>query len=224
MSDDPKIAPRVEEIKKSLYSTDAPIVEASWSDISYLLQRLAEAEKEISALRADISRLTKERDRYELALEKIKAHTIHHAAGGQNIVAVYCLEIAKAALQAQEPKCVHDKGAYWVRSYQELAGTCLKKANPDCPYCSAQEGPKEAVDVEAELRMEIWLNHGHETPALYGDDGEMQCNHFECVKDFKREPIATLVKHVSNIRLVNMARHNSALQKKNKHSTEGPRT
>jgi len=34
------------------------------------------------------------------------------------------------------------------------------------------------------LRRVVWLNHGCPMPALYGDDGEMQCN--ICYIDFKR--------------------------------------
>ena len=34
------------------------------------------------------------------------------------------------------------------------------------------------------LRQMLWLSHGCPFPALYGDDGEMQCN--SCMIDFKR--------------------------------------
>lgn len=34
------------------------------------------------------------------------------------------------------------------------------------------------------LRRLLWLNHGCEFSALYGDDGEMSCN--ACGIDFKR--------------------------------------
>jgi len=36
------------------------------------------------------------------------------------------------------------------------------------------------------LRRLLWLRHGCDTGALYGDDGEMQCGH--CIMDFKRMP------------------------------------
>lgn len=42
--------------------------------------------------------------------------------------------------------------------------------------------------LEAEnetLRSLLWLRHGCPFPALYGDDGEMQCH--ECCLDFKRD-------------------------------------
>jgi len=38
---------------------------------------------------------------------------------------------------------------------------------------------------EMKLRKLLWLNHGCEHAALYGDDGEMQCN--SCMIDFKRD-------------------------------------
>lgn len=44
-------------------------------------------------------------------------------------------------------------------------------------------------DVRSEnqiLRRLLWLRHGHEIAALYGDDGEMQCA--LCPMDFKRDP------------------------------------
>jgi len=34
------------------------------------------------------------------------------------------------------------------------------------------------------LRKLLWINHGCDRSALYGDDGEMQCN--KCMIDFKR--------------------------------------
>lgn len=43
-------------------------------------------------------------------------------------------------------------------------------------------------DLEAEnriLRRLLWLSHGCPFPALYGDDGEMQCH--KCCLDFKRD-------------------------------------
>lgn len=50
---------------------------------------------------------------------------------------------------------------------------------------------------EHALRHQLWLNHGHRTPAaLYGDDGEMQCH--ACHRDghpwdYKRAPLVELV-------------------------------
>ena len=39
-------------------------------------------------------------------------------------------------------------------------------------------------DNEKLLRQLLWLRHGCGVPALYGDDGEMQCS--KCMIDFKR--------------------------------------
>jgi hypothetical protein len=36
------------------------------------------------------------------------------------------------------------------------------------------------------LRQLLWLRHGCPLNALYGDDGEMQCNNPGCMIDFKR--------------------------------------
>lgn len=45
------------------------------------------------------------------------------------------------------------------------------------------------TDLEKEnkiLRELLWYRHGCDHHALYGDDGEMQCN--QCMIDFKRDP------------------------------------
>lgn len=42
----------------------------------------------------------------------------------------------------------------------------------------------------SELRQMLWLNHGCEINALYGDDGEMQCT--KCMVDFKRDSLALI--------------------------------
>jgi hypothetical protein len=53
--------------------------------------------------------------------------------------------------------------------------------------------PPAAPDwIEQRLRMEWWTGHGCSYPALYGDDGEMQCNALTCRKDFKRLPMEEL--------------------------------
>jgi hypothetical protein len=51
-----------------------------------------------------------------------------------------------------------------------------------------------AADVERLLRREWWLNHGHDLPALYSDDGEMQC--IACSADYKRDPLEELQRRV----------------------------
>lgn len=40
------------------------------------------------------------------------------------------------------------------------------------------------------LREYLWLNHGCSYPALYGDDGNMQC--LKCMLDFKKDTIETI--------------------------------
>lgn len=44
--------------------------------------------------------------------------------------------------------------------------------------------------LELDLRREWWLNHGHSTTLLYGDDGEMACG--ACPADFLRQPLESL--------------------------------
>jgi hypothetical protein len=56
---------------------------------------------------------------------------------------------------------------------------------------------------EMKLRELLWLNHGCEHPALYGDDGEMQCN--TCMIDFKRDSEDEIEKKIVAIRLKIMA-------------------
>jgi hypothetical protein len=57
------------------------------------------------------------------------------------------------------------------------------------------------AETERMLREEWWLNHRCPISALYGDDGEMQCNAACCMKDFKRAPIGELSAHVCQRRL-----------------------
>jgi hypothetical protein len=56
-----------------------------------------------------------------------------------------------------------------------------------------------AMGVQATLRMEWWSNHGCDSMARYGDDGEMQCA--QCKTDFKREPFDGLKEKVEQSRL-----------------------
>ena len=49
-------------------------------------------------------------------------------------------------------------------------------------------------EKEKELRKHLWLNHNSEHLAtLYGDDGEMQCSHKECMTDFRRIDIQKII-------------------------------
>lgn len=52
--------------------------------------------------------------------------------------------------------------------------------------------PNPGAEILNELKLSdqkwrqlLWLRHGCDLTSLYGDDGEMQCNH--CVIDFKRD-------------------------------------
>ena len=44
------------------------------------------------------------------------------------------------------------------------------------------------MDENLELRKMLWLRHGCDINALYGDDGEMQCGRHRPWIDFKRDP------------------------------------
>lgn len=56
------------------------------------------------------------------------------------------------------------------------------------------EDLKEKVSaLESEqrlLRTMLWFRHGCSGPALYGDDGELQCH--ACMIDFKRDSIVDI--------------------------------
>jgi hypothetical protein len=61
-----------------------------------------------------------------------------------------------------------------------------------CRCCAAAE------DDQA-LRELLWLRHGCGIAALYGDDGEMQCN--ACLIDFKRTSAAAIRRGLEAIAL-----------------------
>ncbi len=58
-----------------------------------------------------------------------------------------------------------------------------------CSILSEQmEKDSESINSEnRKLRTLLWINHGCDFAALYGDDGEMQCH--RCMIDFKRDSI-----------------------------------
>jgi hypothetical protein len=69
------------------------------------------------------------------------------------------------------------------------------------PSIEEAQAASVALDaIERILRREWWLNHGHPYPALYGDDGEMQCA--ACPMDYKRKPLDELSLHVFQIRML----------------------
>lgn len=78
-----------------------------------------------------------------------------------------------------------------------LAGWADDRAGLERRSLKLQE---ENAQLEALLRKDWWLNHGHGYGYLYGDDGEMQCH--ACSADFKRDPIAQLGARVDEVRSV----------------------
>jgi len=49
------------------------------------------------------------------------------------------------------------------------------------------------------LRKLVWLSHQCYFPFLYGDDGEMQCNH--CMIDFKRDSAESIEDKLEEIHM-----------------------
>lgn len=64
------------------------------------------------------------------------------------------------------------------------------------------EREPETAKLELRLRQIWWASHGCPFAALYGDDGEMQCQH---LIDFKRMPFAELDAWVQNQQLCQVA-------------------
>lgn len=90
-----------------------------------------------------------------------------------------------------------------ARELEPLGQFCAEKCNCDeAATPSARPADTPTFDVEQRLRTEWWLGHGCPFGALYGDDGEMQCNALTCMKDFKRDPLDDLRKHVEDRRLI----------------------
>lgn len=57
-----------------------------------------------------------------------------------------------------------------------------------------KEEIKQIKADEKKLRYLLWLNHGH-PEALYGDDGEMQCSHYDhYLIDFKRDSVEDIAR------------------------------
>jgi len=71
--------------------------------------------------------------------------------------------------------------------------------------------------LEAEnsiLRRLLWLRHGCPFPALYGDDGEMQCN--VCMLDFKRDSAKRIERKFQEIGLQKYAQQIKEAKEKQK--------
>jgi hypothetical protein len=61
---------------------------------------------------------------------------------------------------------------------------------------------EEEPGDEAIVREFLWTNHGCSISALYGDDGEMQCNNgLHRPLDFKRQPMPVLVRAILAARI-----------------------
>lgn len=67
-----------------------------------------------------------------------------------------------------------------------------------------REHPAPQEHTELWLRQEWWAGHGCPMSALYGDDGEMQCNAAARHRplDFKRDSLESLHAHVHQLRLL----------------------
>lgn len=65
----------------------------------------------------------------------------------------------------------------------------------------------------AKLRERWWLSHGCGIVALYGDDGEMQCN--ACMGDFKRDTVAELERKVTAAAVIRCEERQAAMAQLN---------
>jgi len=71
----------------------------------------------------------------------------------------------------------------------------------------------DRIDNENEiLRRLLWLSHGCPFPALYGDDGEMQCHN--CCLDFKRDSAQRIDEKFTAIGMEKYIEHMKELDKK----------
>lgn len=67
---------------------------------------------------------------------------------------------------------------------EELLQLRASASQHEAELARAADALRVAQEESLQLRKLLWLHHGHEGPALYGDDGEMQCH--ACVIDFRR--------------------------------------
>lgn len=77
------------------------------------------------------------------------------------------------------------------------------------PYIKLNAVERFIIGMKAEqkeedciLRQMLWLRHGCEISALYGDDGELQCS--ECGVDFKRMPATNISEMFHDIGLARL--------------------
>ncbi len=68
------------------------------------------------------------------------------------------------------------------------------------------------LEIENEiLRSLLWSRHGCSFPALYGDDGEMQCN--VCMLDFKRDSAQKITETFTEMGMKKMREYTKELGK-----------
>jgi hypothetical protein len=133
----------------------------------------------------------------------------------------------RSALELPEPpegwlRSNEHYSAAWRAGYAAGAGFKWKPKRDDClllapcgrPDCRCSQpmtldgafkqytgGLRTAhLDAETEqmLREYLWFGHGH--IGLYGDDGEMQCGRCHPVWDYKRAPLADVVRQAISAR------------------------
>lgn len=102
------------------------------------------------------------------------------------------------AVQVPQPHLPPQSSAeYWRGEYENANLLCRQLAERSVGV----PPPPPETWIEQRLRMEWWTGHGCPFSALYGDDGEMQCN--RCGVDFKRDDMTKLREHVETKRLMN---------------------
>ncbi len=84
-----------------------------------------------------------------------------------------CIQLFATALPSINGNVIENANVDVIQNYEFVPGEFIVKLVME----------KENKD----LRELLWLRHGCSFPALYGDDGEMQCHH--CMIDFKRDNV-----------------------------------
>jgi hypothetical protein len=95
---------------------------------------------------------------------------------------------------ATQPARVREIAEQVARSRSHASNCPWINEQGDC-NCAPVAGDAPQIppppDQLRDPRKELWLHHGHFGPALYGDDGEMQCKSCE-VWDYRRAPFAVI--------------------------------
>jgi hypothetical protein len=92
--------------------------------------------------------------------------------------------------------------SHWIETIETVRRLAAE------PVRSAAPVTAEGLDVERELRRELWLHHGHE--GLYGDDGEMQCARCMPTWDYLRAPLSSVLMAAESARLAAAAQASPA--------------